>query len=61
MNITMVLVIAGVLFVLALAVKPLRKTIGLINIIFGIFACLTGIGIIIGLPMIIFGGILMFI
>jgi len=61
MSISMVLIIAAVLVVLALSVKPLRKTMGLLTVILGILACLTGIGIIIGIPMILVGGILLFI
>ena len=61
MSITTVLVIAAILIVLALSVKPLRKTMGLLTVILGVLACLTGIGIIIGIPMILVGGILLFI
>jgi len=61
MNITTVLIIAAVLIILAISVKPLRKTMGLLTVILGFLACLTGIGIIIGIPMIIVGGILLFI
>ena len=50
-----------VLFVLPLMWKPSRKAIGLTNIIAGGIISLTGIGIIIGIPMMIFGGILLFI
>lgn len=54
--------IAGViLFVLAISIKPLRKTIGLLVVILGAVACLTGVGIIIGIPMIIVGGLFLFI
>ena len=52
----------GVLvFVAAVCFKPLRKALGLCSIILGIIACLTGIGIIIGIPMIIVGGVFLFI
>ena len=58
-------VILGVLgflgfFVLPLFWKPSRKAIGLMNIIIGALVSLTGIGAIIGIPMIVFGGILLF-
>ena len=40
--------------------KPSRKAIGLMNIIIGSIVSLSGIGALIGIPMIIFGGILLF-
>lgn len=46
---------------LALLFKPMRKTIGLLLIILGAIACLTLFGIVIGIPMIIAGGLMMFI
>tara|TARA_B100001123_G_C15142377_1_gene960037 strand:- start:651 stop:836 length:186 start_codon:yes stop_codon:yes gene_type:complete len=46
--------------VLPLAWKPSRKAIGLLNIIVGAIVSLTGIGIIIGIPLMFFGGILLF-
>ena len=46
--------------VLPLAWKPSRKAIGLLNIILGTIVSLTGIGIIIGIPLMFFGGILLF-
>ncbi|MGI6749657.1 MAG: hypothetical protein ACOX6A_03955 [Atribacter sp.] len=58
---TMVLIIAAALVVLALAVKPLRKTMGLLTAILGVIACLTGVGIVIGIPMVFVGGILLFV
>jgi hypothetical protein len=53
--------VAVVLFVLALSIKPLRKTIGLLTVILGALACLTGIGMIVGIPMIIVGGLMLFV
>ena len=47
-------------FVLPLFWKPSRKAIGLMNIIIGAIVSLTGIGALIGIPMIVFGGILLF-
>ena len=47
-------------FVLPLFWKPSRKAIGLMNIIIGAIVSLTSIGALIGIPMIIFGGILLF-
>lgn len=52
--------VVGVVVVLALFVKALRKTIGLLLIILGTLACLTFFGVVIGIPMIIVGGILLF-
>jgi hypothetical protein len=49
------------LIVLPLLWKPSRKAIGLMNIIIGAIISLTGVGIIIGMPLILFGGILLFI
>ncbi len=46
--------------VLPLAWKPSRKAIGLLNIIVGAIVSLTGIGIIIGIPLMFFGGIFLF-
>ncbi len=57
----LILPVIVALVVLALFVKVLRKTIGLLLIILGAIACLTFFGIIIGIPMIIVGGILFFI
>lgn len=54
-------IIGFVLFFLAMAVRPLRKTMGLLIVILGAIACLSGIGIIIGIPMIIIGGLFLFI
>jgi hypothetical protein len=45
----------------ALSFKPLRKTIGLLLVILGSIACFTIIGLVLGVPMIIIGGIFLFI
>ena len=50
-----------VFVVLPLFWKPSRKAIGLMNIIIGSLISLTVIGAALGIPMIIFGGILLFI
>ena len=50
-----------VFVVLPLYWKPSRKAIGLMNIIIGSLISLTVIGAALGIPMIIFGGILLFI
>lgn len=57
----MYLIAAAVMIVLAIAVKPLRKAIGLLTVILGVFACLSVVGIIIGIPMIIVGGVFLFV
>ena len=49
------------LFILPLFWKPSRKAIGLMNIIIGALISLSGFGAIIGIPMIIFGGIMLYI
>ena len=50
-----------ILVLLAYSFKPLRKAIGLLFVIVGGLACLTFIGAIIGIPMILVGGLLLFI
>lgn len=56
----LVLIGVVILIVLALSIKALRKAIGLLVVILGALACFTFIGIIIGVPMILVGGILLF-
>jgi hypothetical protein len=53
-------IIVGVMFVFAIAVKPIRKAMGLLFVILGFIACLTLIGIVVGIPMILVGGFLLF-
>ncbi len=53
------LIIASI--IVAISSKVLRKTIGLLFVILGGIACLSIIGVIVGIPMIIIGGILLFI
>jgi len=50
-----------ILIVLALSIKALRKTIGLLLVILGAVASFTFIGLIVGIPMILVGGFLLFI
>lgn len=52
--------IVGLMVWLALAFKPLRKAIGLLLVIVGAILCLSLIGLILGLPMILAGGLLLF-
>jgi hypothetical protein len=62
MNTFILVIVAAVLLVMiALSLKPLRKAMGLLTIVLGVFACMSGIGAIIGVPMILVGGILLFI
>ena len=49
------------LLILAFVIKPLRKTLGLLLVILGAIACFTFIGAVIGIPMILAGGFLLFI
>ena len=56
----LVLVIVAALIVAALLFKPLRKTMGLLLVILGGIACFTIIGLVLGVPMIIIGGIFLF-
>jgi len=52
--------IVGLMVWLALAFKPLRKAIGLLLVIVGAILCLSLIGLILGVPMILAGGLLLF-
>jgi hypothetical protein len=60
-TIILALIVLGLLAAAALTFKPLRKTMGLLLVILGAIAGLTFFGLIIGVPMIIVGGILLFI
>ncbi len=57
----LVLIVVIALIVAALSIKPLRKTIGLLLVILGGLVSLTVIGLILGIPMIIIGGLFLFI
>ena len=52
--------VVGLMVWLALAFKPLRKAIGLLLVILGAILCLSLIGLILGVPMILAGGLLLF-
>jgi hypothetical protein len=52
--------VIGLMVWLALAFKPLRKAIGLLLVIIGAILCLSLIGLILGVPMILAGGLLLF-
>ena len=56
-----ILAVVVILTVAALSFKPLRKAIGLLLVILGILASLTFIGLVFGIPMIVIGGLLLFI
>lgn len=58
---SIILILILALVIAALSVKPIRKTIGLLLVILGTIACLTFIGIVIGVPAIIVGGLFLFI
>ena len=49
-----------VMLIIPLYWEPSRKAIGLLNIILGTIISLSGVGVIIGVPMMIFGGICFF-
>jgi hypothetical protein len=51
----------GFLLFIALTVRALRKTIGLALVVFGALISLTFIGVLIGLPMVLIGGFLLFV
>ena len=56
----MMMFLAAILFILALAIPPLRKTMGLLLAVLGVLGCITGVGIVVGIPMLLVGGLLMF-
>ena len=55
------MILIAALFLLPLFWKPTRKAVGLLNIIVGTILTITGIGAIIGIPMILIGGICLFV
>ena len=59
-TLTTVLCVAALLIALSLMLKVIRKAAGLLLIILGIMACMTGIGLLFGVPLIFVGGILIF-
>ena len=60
MNIFAILIFF-VLVIAALSFKPIRKTIGLLLVVLGGLASMTVIGLVIGIPMIVVGGLFLFI
>jgi hypothetical protein len=61
MTLSTVLCIAVALIVLAMIIRAVRKATGLLLVILGIFACFTGIGLLVGVPLVFVGGVLLFI
>jgi hypothetical protein len=59
-TLTEILCLAAGLLLLAMFVNALRKATGLLLVILGILTCMTGIGMIVGVPLIFVGGILLF-
>ena len=55
------LVVILIFLLLPLFWKPTRKAVGLLNIIVGTIITLTGIGAVVGIPMIFIGAICLFI
>ena len=55
------LVLIAAVFLMPLFWKPTRKAVGLLNIIVGTILTITGIGAILGIPMILIGGICLFV
>ena len=55
-----VLLVVFIVLLAPLFWKPTRKAVGLLNIIVGAILTLTGIGAIVGIPMIFIGGICLF-
>jgi len=60
MLLILIAAVVTILLIIAIAIKPIRKAIGLLLVILGTLECLTGIGLIIGIPSILIGGILLF-
>ena len=54
------IIIFLIIIILPLYWEPSTKAIGLLNIILGTIILFTGVGILIGIPMVIFGGICLF-
>ena len=59
-TLTTVLCVAALLIVISLMLKVIRRAAGLLLIILGIMGCMTGIGLVVGIPLIFIGGILIF-
>jgi hypothetical protein len=59
-TLTEILCLAVGLLLLAMFVNALRKATGLLLVILGILTCMTGIGMIVGVPLIFVGGVLLF-
>ncbi len=55
-----ILIYGALLFILALVIRPIRKAVGLLFVVLGILACLSFIGLFVGIPAILVGGILLF-
>lgn len=55
-------ILIGIIVVLILPLfwRPTRKAVGLLNIIVGAIISLTGVGLVLGIPMILLGGICLF-
>lgn len=60
-SVTIFLIVSFILFVLGIFIRPIRKAMGLCIIIVGCLISMTGIGIILGLPMIFIGAIFLFV
>ena len=60
MSLTEILCLAVGLLLLAMFVNALRKATGLLLVILGILSCVSGIGMIVGIPLIFVGGFLLF-
>jgi hypothetical protein len=60
MTLTEILCLAVGLLLLAMFVNALRKATGLLLVILGILSCVSGIGMIVGIPLIFVGGFLLF-
>ncbi len=57
---SMPFIVSSLFVVVAILFKPMRKTIGLLLVILGTLACLTFFGLPVGIPVIIVGGLMLF-
>lgn len=60
MIIESIIIVSSLLFIGAIVVKSIRKAIGLLFVILGVIECLSLIGLFIGIPSVLIGGILLF-
>ncbi len=55
-----IMVLSIIVLLLGIAIRPVRKAMGLVLIVLGILECLSIVGLILGIPSILIGGIFLF-